>query len=165
MLQLEIRKTRQRSALNQGFILIFGLLLASLANGQASLGAGRVEGTIVDSSGAAVEDSTVLVANQDTGISLTLKSDSTGHFVFLSLPPGSYEVTIQKAGFKPDVSSEVAVKVGTTTKLHRQLVVGASEMKISVVAEAPLADTSQSGLRDRKSTRLNSSHLVISYAV
>src|ERR1039457_4785202 len=146
MLQLEIRKTRQRSALNQGFILIFGLLLASLANGQASLGAGRVEGTIVDSSGAAVEDSTVLVANQDTGISLTLKSDSTGHFVFLSLPPGSYEVTIQKAGFKTDVSSEVAVKVGTTTKLHRQLVVGASEMKISVVAEAPLVDTSQSGL-------------------
>jgi hypothetical protein len=122
------------------------LVLATLANGQASLGTGRVEGTIVDRSGAAIEGSTALIANQDTGISLTQKSDSAGHFVFLSLPPGSYQVTIQKAGFKTDVSSDVRVKVGTTTNLQRQLVVGATETKISVVAEAPLVDTSQSGL-------------------
>ena len=130
----------------QCFVLAFILFLTTLANGQASLGAGRVEGTIVDSSGATIADSTVLIANQGTGISFTQKSDSTGHFVFLTLPPGPYQVTIQKAGFKTDVSSDVLVKVGTTTNLQRQLVVGASETKISVVAEAPLVDTSQSGL-------------------
>lgn len=130
----------------QCFVLAFILFLTTLANGQASLGAGRVEGTIVDSSGATIADSTVLIANQGTGISFTQKSDSTGHFVFLTLPPGPYQVTIQKAGFKTDVSSDVQVKIGTTTKLQRQLVVGASETKISVVAEAPLVDTSQSGL-------------------
>jgi Carboxypeptidase regulatory-like domain/TonB dependent receptor/TonB-dependent Receptor Plug Domain len=130
----------------QCFVFTFVLLLAMLANGQASLGAGRVEGTIVDSSGAAVAGSTVLIANQDTGISFTQKSDSTGHFVFLSLPPGSYQVTIQKAGFKTDVSSDVLVQVGTTTNLQRRLVVGAIDIRVSVVAEAPLVDTSQSGL-------------------
>jgi hypothetical protein len=130
----------------QCFVFTFVLLLATLANGQASLGAGRVEGTIVDSSGAAVAGSTVLIANQDTGISFTQKSDSTGHFVFLSLPPGSYQVTIQKAGFKTDVSSDVLVQVGTTTNLQRRLVVGAIDIRVSVIAEAPLVDTSQSGL-------------------
>jgi hypothetical protein len=132
----------------QCFVIAFVLLLATLANGQASLGTGRVEGTIADSSGAAIADSTVLIANQDTGISFTQKSDSTGHFMFLSLPPGSYQVTIQKEGFKTDVSSDVLVKVGTTTNLQRQLVVGAMSMRVSVVAQAPLVDTSQSGLSD-----------------
>jgi hypothetical protein len=131
-----------------GLVLILVLLLATLANGQASLGTGRVEGTILDSSGAAIADSTVLIANQDTGISFTQKSDSTGHFMFLSLPPGSYQVTIQKQGFKTEVSSDVLVKVGTTTNLQPQLVVGAMAVKVSVVAQAPLVDTSQSGLSD-----------------
>ncbi|MFY9558941.1 MAG: TonB-dependent receptor [Terriglobales bacterium] len=101
---------------------------------------------MVDSSGAAIVDSTVTIRNQNTGLSDTQKSDSTGYFVFLSLPPGPYQVTIQKAGFKTDVSNEVLVKVGTTTNLRRQLVVGALETKVSVVAEAPLVDTSQSAL-------------------
>lgn len=131
-----------------GLVLILVLLLATLANGQASLGTGRVEGTILDSSGAAIADSTVLIANQDTGISFTQKSDSTGHFMFLSLPPGSYQVTIQKQGFKTEVSSDVLVKVGTTTNLQPQLVVGAMAVKVSVVAQTPLVDTSQSGLSD-----------------
>jgi hypothetical protein len=136
----------QHGVVIQCFLLMFVLLLGTLANGQASLGAGRVEGTVVDSSGAAIADSTVLIANQDTGISFTQKSDATGHFVFLSLPPGTYQITIQKAGFKTDVSSDVLVQVGTTTNLQRQLLVGAQEIKVSVVAEAPLIDTSQSGL-------------------
>lgn len=146
MSQSQSCRGRQHGVRIQCFVIAFILLLATLANGQASLGAGRVEGTVVDSSGAAIADGTVLIANQDTGISFTQKSDSTGHFVFLTLPPGPYQVTIQKEGFKTDVSSDVLVKVGTTTNLQRQLVVGAMEIKVSVVAEAPLVDTSQSGL-------------------
>jgi hypothetical protein len=146
MSQLEISKGGQRGVQIQGYFLICVLLLATFARGQASLGTGRVEGTIVDSSGAAIEDGTVVIANQDTGVSFTQKSDSAGHFVFLSLPPGSYQITIQKPGFKTEVSSDVIVKVGTTTKLQPQLTVGAAETKVTVVAELPLVDTTQSGL-------------------
>src|SRR5438045_1350734 len=113
------------SVLIQTSVLAFTLVLATLANAQASLGTGRLEGTIVDSSGAAIVDSTVTVRNQNTGISETQNSDSTGHFVFLSLSSGTYQVTIQKPGFQTDVINDVSVKVGTTTNLRRQLVVGA----------------------------------------
>jgi outer membrane receptor protein involved in Fe transport len=118
----------------------------ALAHGQASLGTGRVEGTIVDSSGAAISDGTVVVASASRGVSVTQKSDATGHFVFLSLAPTSYQVTIQKTGFKTDVSNDVVVRVGTTTTLRRELVVGDIEIKVSVTTDAPLVDTSQSAL-------------------
>lgn len=146
MSQSQNDRRGQDSLLIQVFVLALMLVLTAFANAQASLGTGRVDGTVVDRSGAAIVDSTVIIRNQNTGISDTQKSDSTGHFVFLSLPPGSYQVTIQKSGFKTDVSTDVLVKVGTTTNLRRQLEVGALETKVSVVAEAPLVDTSQSAL-------------------
>jgi hypothetical protein len=146
MSQLGISQKSQQRVRIQFFVLVSILILATLANGQSSLGAGRVEGTVVDSSGAAVEGSTVLVENQNTGISITQKSDSSGHFVFLNVPPGSYQVKVQKPGFKTDVSRGVQVNVGTTTNLQRQLIVGAQDTTISVVAEVPLVDTTQSGL-------------------
>ena len=127
-------------------LLAWTVLSGALAHGQASLGTGRIEGTIVDSTGAAVTDTTVVAASASTGLSQTQKSDSTGHFVFLSLVPGSYSVSIQKLGFKTDVSNDVVVKVGTTTALRRQLVVGDIEIKVSVTTELPLIDTSQSAL-------------------
>jgi len=93
-------KSRSHSLRIFWFLLASAVFSNSLAHGQASLGTGRIEGTIVDSSGAAIADSTVVAASANTGISLTQKSDATGHFVFLSLVPASYQVTIQKAGFK-----------------------------------------------------------------
>jgi len=146
MSQSQSRRGGQHGLLLQFFVLAFVLLLTTLARGQSSLGAGRVDGTIVDSSGASIVDSTVIIRNENTGVSLTQKSDSTGRFVFLSLPPAPYEITIQKAGFKTDVTSHVQVRVGTTTNLLRALLVGAAETKVSVVADAPLVDTSQSAL-------------------
>jgi hypothetical protein len=141
-----ISQGSQQGVRIQFFVLVSVLILATFANGQSSLATGRVEGTVVDSSGAAVEGSTVLVENQDTGISITQKSDSSGRFVFLNVPPGSYQVTVQKPGFKIDVSKGVQVNVGTTTNLQRELIVGAQDMTVSVVAEVPLVDTTQSGL-------------------
>jgi hypothetical protein len=93
MSQLGISRSSQQEVRIQFFVLVLVLILATLANGQSSLATGRVEGTVVDSSGAAVEGSSVLVENQNTGISITQKSDSSGHFAFLNVPPGSYERT------------------------------------------------------------------------
>ena len=126
--------------------LALAVLSSSLTHGQASLGTGRIEGTIVDTSGAAITDSTVVAASASTGISLTQKSDATGHFVFLGLVPASYQVTVQKPGFKTDISNDVLVKVGTTTNLRRELAVGgrafvkiSTLFRVCVHGEPPLA--------------------------
>ncbi len=128
------------------YLATLHLALTALAFGQASLGAGRVEGTVADTSGAAIPDCTVTAQSQATAITLEQKSDATGHFIFLTLPPAPYVVTIQKAGFRTETINDVVVKVGTTTNLNRQLAVGGVATNVTVSAEAVLVDTSQSAL-------------------
>ena len=54
-----------------------------------SQGAGaQIRGLITDASGAVMPDASVTVANQDTGVSRTTKSDSGGHYLVSPLPPG-----------------------------------------------------------------------------
>ncbi len=143
----KIKAKLQRNDRITIFLLFFAVfVLTTLASGQASLGTGRLDGTLVDSSGAAIQDGTIIITNQDTGIALSQKSDGNGHFLFLTLSPGTYQVTVQKSGFNTDVSNGVTVNVGTTTTLHRQLAVGAEQTKLTVTAEIPLVDTTQSGL-------------------
>src|SRR5216684_2733456 len=67
------------------------------AAAQSGLGSGRIEGTVLDSSGAIVADAAVTAQNDSTGLSTTQTSDSNGHFLFPYLSPGTYHVTIERA--------------------------------------------------------------------
>src|ERR1700675_2444370 len=75
------------------------LIAVAPAFSQASSANGRIEGTVLDQSGAVVAGATVTAKNTGTGTSSDLTSDATGHFAFLTLRPGQYQVTVQKSGF------------------------------------------------------------------
>jgi hypothetical protein len=130
-------------------VLITTLLICSWvlsANAQAGLGNGRLEGEATDGSGAAIPAATITVKNEANGISVQQTADNSGHFIFISLPPGSYEVMIEKQGFKKTVLRGVIVNVGTTSTLRPKLAIGAADMTIEVSSEAPLVDSSESAL-------------------
>ena len=65
------------------------LLLPPLGLAQSSLGSGRLEGTVLDPSGAVVAGAAVTARNTETGVSTTQRSDSEGHFLFVYLTPGT----------------------------------------------------------------------------
>src|SRR6266481_5385045 len=106
------------------FVLFFALICPAGTFGQAASTSGRLEGLVLDSSGAGVPGATVVITNKKTDVSTTLKTDEDGHFVALYLPPGIYEVSIQKEGFQKQVLQDTAVAVGTTTALHPRLTMG-----------------------------------------
>jgi len=54
---------------------------------------------VTDPSGATVPDAEITVRNQNTGVSSTARSTTEGEFTVLYLDPGTYEVSIDKAGF------------------------------------------------------------------
>ena len=101
---------------------------------------------MTDSSGAAVPAADITVRNQDTGISATLQSGTEGEFTFLYLDPGTYEISIQKAGFNKLVLKDIAITVGTRAIIRPQLAVGKVETTVSVSAVTPLVDTAESSL-------------------
>ncbi|HWW22763.1 MAG TPA: TonB-dependent receptor [Edaphobacter sp.] len=129
------------------FVLLFAAMLGASYTvlAQSSAASGRIEGTIVDASGALIPSASITAQSLTTKTSATQQSDSTGHFGFLSVTPGHYDVSIEKSGFKSTIIHDVVVNVGTTTTLRPQLAVGEMETKVTVTAET-LVDLTQSAL-------------------
>ena len=122
------------------------LFCPTRASGQAASAYGRLEGVVLDTSGAAVPGATVVITNESTTIETKLETDEGGHFVALYLSPGTYDVSIEKAGFQKFLVKGTAVAVGTTATLRPRLVVGKVETSVTVSAAPVSVDATQSSL-------------------
>jgi len=105
------------------------------------LGADRnnvVARKILDSTRAVVEGASVTLANQTQGLSRRAATPSTGEFEFLALPPGTYVLTVEKAGFKKYEQTNLQLLVNVPNGVNVVLQVGASTTQIVVSGEAPV---------------------------
>src|SRR5579875_793026 len=75
----------------------------------AQAGRGTISGTITDPSGAIVPGATVTLLNPATGVSLHTKTTAAGLYTFISLNPGTYQVTASLTGFTTAVRENVSV--------------------------------------------------------
>src|SRR5271165_4472965 len=82
-----------------GFGLAVCLLAASLPVSAQTM-FGRISGSVVDPSGAAVSGAKVVVLNSDTQSGRSQTTDDRGFFVADNLPIGPYTVTVDQPGFK-----------------------------------------------------------------
>src|SRR5450631_1075547 len=121
------------------------LLMPLTLTSQASSDSGRLEGSVLDSSGALIPGALVTATNRDTGISTTVHADAKGHFDVLSLSPGHYTVLFASPGFGAVEMKDVVVRLGSTSTLEPHLQVGPSQTQVVVTAET-LIDTQQSAI-------------------
>ena len=78
-------------------LFLFALPLSTFVQGQSSTTSLR--GTVSDPQGAVLPDATVTLTNPAIGFSESKKTDRDGVYQFLQLPPGTYTLTVTKAGF------------------------------------------------------------------
>jgi hypothetical protein len=97
---------------------------------------GEVTGQVTDSSGAVIAGAAVTVTSTTTNASRTALSNAAGVYVFPSLPPGIYNLKVEKPGFKTTASSNVEVQVQQTVRLDLSLTVGQVSESIEVSASA-----------------------------
>jgi len=146
-LQVGIRFARNvRFLVLLGCPLIATAWMTEAAAGQSGLASGRVEGVIVDESDGVVPDAAVTANSDATGLSEIRTSDANGHFLFPYLSPGTYHLSIEKAGFKIAQLDNVVVMVGTTVSLRPQLTIGSENVRVVVSAEQPLIDPTRSSV-------------------
>jgi hypothetical protein len=78
-------------------LVILSLLLPTAIAAQTNRAS--VRGVIVDPNGAGVQRATVRLRNTATGETRETTSGSTGEYAITSLPPGSYELTVESQNF------------------------------------------------------------------
>ncbi|MCU1256747.1 MAG: hypothetical protein JWM83_3046, partial [Candidatus Angelobacter sp.] len=125
---------------SSGFFSLI-LLLCLSATLLAQTFRGGIQGTVTDSSGAAVIGADVTVKSADTGLVRTARTNDEGAFLFTELPLGSYSVTATKSGFGTKVTNGITVAVSVNTRADVQLVPGEVKQEVVVTAEAPIIDT------------------------
>jgi Carboxypeptidase regulatory-like domain len=84
------------------------VLVVGMARAQRLDGSLRV--TVVDKTGASIQDAKVTVTNEATNVSVTATASSAGTYVFPNLLVGSYSVAVEKEGFKKSLSRGVPVE-------------------------------------------------------
>jgi hypothetical protein len=71
----------------------------------------------------------------------TTVTNESGVFRFPTLPPGSYDVTVELQGFATQTQTGVPVALGGSAEVNVQMKVSTQSETITVTAETPVVDT------------------------
>ncbi len=118
----------------RGVLFAILLLLPVALFGQSYFG--TVSGEVTDSSGAIVQGAKVVLVDQARGFTFTTTSDSSGRYLFASIPPGAYSVSAEMTGFEKEVHTNVKVNVTENVTANLKLRVAAATQTIQVEAQA-----------------------------
>jgi hypothetical protein len=107
------------------------------AAGQSGISS-ALAGTVVDSTGAAVPAALVVATEVNTRATRTGKTDAAGHYLLSQVNPGTYQLTVNSAGFAPAASAPTPVAVGRTTTLNFTLSISSASQTVEVSAQQGL---------------------------
>jgi outer membrane receptor protein involved in Fe transport len=125
--------------------VVVGALFAALtASGLWAQTSGRISGTVVDSSGAAMPGVVVTVTSPSLQGSRSATTAANGEFRLLLLPPGTYTLKAEMSGFKTIEQKDIPVGVDRTVTLDLKLAVATVAETIEVSGESPVIDTTSS---------------------
>ena len=125
-------------------VLCFMALAVACAFGQSTTGS--LQGTVTDPGDAAVPGVQIELKNNATGAIATTSTGAEGIFVFNSLAPATYTLTVKPAtGFKTYTQTAIAVTSNEKRDLGRiALALGALTEQVSVTAAATPVQTASS---------------------
>ncbi len=118
-------------------------LTAGLASAQTTRG--DIQGRVGDEAGIAMPGVTVAIASEALIGQQATVTDAQGTYKFLVLPPGAYTVTFSLTGYQTRTQENIAVKIGSTTRVDSVMTPAFSD-EVVVTSEAPLVDTSNTSI-------------------
>src|SRR6266481_2124932 len=133
-------------------VLIFAMVIVSLAPTHAQEAGGTIVGTVTDPTGAAVANANMTIRNVATGVERTVPTNADGLYAVPNLVPASYEIKVEAAGFASTVVSDVVLTVGERREINVSLKVGQASDSVRVegaeISDIQLASSSVGNVVD-----------------
>jgi hypothetical protein len=124
-------------------VIVAVLALVSLSApsfAQVGTTGAQLTGTVRDATGGAVAKTSVTLRDMDTNRSYNATTNDSGLYVFASVPPGRYELTVEAAGFAKFTLSGIVLTVGETATSDVPLKVASGEAQVTVTTETPIIE-------------------------
>ena len=131
--------TSLRVRCSVSWMVLATALVASNLWGQAATA--TVQGTVTDSSGAAVPDATVQIKNTGTGATRTVSTNGQGRYQISELAVGSYDAQASKAGFQTVAHNGITANVGAELVVDFAMPVGQQTQTVTVEGEVSQVET------------------------
>src|SRR5467141_2192013 len=93
-----------------------------------------IQGTVMDSNGGVVSGAKVTVTNQATGVSRDTVTSDQGFYRIGELPPGTYDLAVEAAGFKQSLSKNIVVEAERPRGIDVTLEIGGVQESVTVSA-------------------------------
>src|SRR5437588_2413926 len=122
------------------------VLLGCATAARAQFRAG-IQGTVSDPNGAVVPEATVTLKNNGTAKTQQVTASTEGFYRFSELAPGTYTLTVEKAGFKKSTLENVVVNAENVQGLDVVLTTGEVSETVTVTdTAAPALETENANL-------------------
>jgi hypothetical protein len=115
------------------------LSLASVLRGQSPNAS--LTGSITDPDKAVIPGAKVTAIRTDTNLHYESTTNELGYYYVTDLPPGTYRVEVEKAGFKTVIRTGVVLNVQDVLEVNFEMALGSTSESVTVVAAAPILHT------------------------
>ncbi len=140
-------RTRPIAVVMPAIALIFALGAVSSTVAQIAT-TGQIVGTVQDQSGAVIPGAEVQLQNEETKAIQTATASTEGGFVFPTVLPGSYTLTVTKQGFEVTSYKGLIVYAARTSNQTVTLKVGAVNQVVEVQGGAQVLHTTTTTISD-----------------
>lgn len=122
-------------------LVLWALVWLVPARGASQELRGRLTGVVTDNTGAVLPGVTVTVSGPALIQPQTVTTGADGSYNFPALPPGTYTLTFELAGFRTLRREGIRLTLNTTLAINVQLEVATIEETVTVTGESPVVDT------------------------
>ena len=124
--------------------LLMALAISSsaFAQGGGASSTGTIQGRVSDSQGAVLPGVTVTATSPALITPQTTVTSETGNYRFPAVPPGTYAVSYELAGFNTFKRDGIAIGLGFTAQVNVELALATLQETVTVSGASPVIDTS-----------------------
>jgi hypothetical protein len=128
--------------------VVFALLVTlsfnvpAFAQGGGASSTGTIQGRVADAQGAVLPGVTVTATSPALIQPQSTVTSETGNYRFPAVPPGTYELTYELAGFNTLKRSGISITLGFTANVNVELALATLQETVTVSGASPVIDTS-----------------------
>jgi hypothetical protein len=114
---------------------------SAFAQGGGASSTGTIQGRVADAQGAVLPGVTVTATSPALIQPQTTVTSETGNYRFPAVPPGTYELTFELAGFNSLKRSGISITLGFTAQVNVELALATLQETVTVSGSSPVIDT------------------------